>query len=174
MPVGELIAAAVGLILIIVVAYVLVGSTIGTAETMASAQRDMTHLQVVQLHTDIAMTVNSHFNNSPETVNFIITNTGRERSRLRYVDVFIIKTPINRDTLGFDLPAMIITQWEEYRGSIHPVYLSPRSLMGRHFHLDSPLNFAHPHREYGTGSKLSRVTGCIISAHFTVNSLGHL
>ena len=59
MPVGELIAAAVGLILIIVVAYVLVGSTIGTAETMASAQRDMTHLQVVQLHTDIAITVNT-------------------------------------------------------------------------------------------------------------------
>ena len=55
MPVGELIAAAVGLILLIIVAYVLVGSTIGTAETMASAQRDMTHLQEIRLHTDITV-----------------------------------------------------------------------------------------------------------------------
>lgn len=97
MPVGELIAAAVGLILIIVVAYVLVGSTIGTAETMASAQRDMTHLQVVQLHTDIAITVNTTLI-TPLAVLFNITNTGIEAVDLRYVDVFIINQTTNKST----------------------------------------------------------------------------
>jgi flagellar protein FlaF len=77
MPVGELIAAAVGLILIIVVAYVLVGSTIGTAETMASAQRDMTHLQEIRLHTDITvMSASGSPQTNPEIVNFGVANNG--------------------------------------------------------------------------------------------------
>ena len=77
MPVGELIAAAVGLILIIIVAYVPVGSTIGTAELMANDQKVMTQLQEVRLHTDITvMSATGPSPSTPETVNFVVANNG--------------------------------------------------------------------------------------------------
>jgi flagellar protein FlaF len=91
MPVGELIAAAVGLILLIIVAYVLVGSTIGTAETMASAQRDMTHLQEIRLHTDITiMSATGIISGTTETVNFVVANNGSVAiNNFRNMTVFI-------------------------------------------------------------------------------------
>ncbi|MGD0535548.1 MAG: hypothetical protein ABR999_08965 [Methanoregula sp.] len=73
MPVGELIGAAVGLILIIIVAYVLVGSTISVAETMASAQQDMTHLQEIRLDTKIEVT---DVKVTGDTVSFNVKNKG--------------------------------------------------------------------------------------------------
>jgi flagellar protein FlaF len=101
MPVGELIAAAVGLILIIIVAYVLVGSTIGTAETMASAQRDMTHLQEIRLHTDIAISpITSIITSLNMPFTITITNTGIETINLQNVDFFIINQTTNTSTLS--------------------------------------------------------------------------
>ncbi len=158
MPVGELIAAAVGLILIIIVAYVLVGSTIGTAETMASAQRDMTHLQVVQLHTDIAITSTIATLITPQAVPFNITNTGIEAVDLRYVDVFIINQTTNKST--------------QYSSVLGNGILNPKGVISGSIPLYFPdiCDGASPSPysiEVVTGK------GYIISAILTVNNLGH-
>ncbi len=42
MAVAELIGATVGVIILVLVAYVLVGSTLSTAQTVAEAQKDLT------------------------------------------------------------------------------------------------------------------------------------
>ena len=42
MAVAEIIGAAVGVLLLIIVAYIVVGSTLTTAETVSFAQKDLT------------------------------------------------------------------------------------------------------------------------------------
>jgi flagellar protein FlaF len=102
LPIGELIGAAVGVLLLIIVAYVLIGSTLGGAEVVASAQRDMVHLQEIRSHTDIAITGYSVDNSSsratPATVSFTIENTGIELINLQHVDVFIVNQMTNTST----------------------------------------------------------------------------
>jgi flagellar protein FlaF len=91
MAVGELIGAAVGLILLIVVAYMLVGSTINTAETVASAQRDMTLQQEVRLHTYIDVISATIEPESPHVINFVVANNGSVTiNKFENMDVIII------------------------------------------------------------------------------------
>ena len=77
MAVAEIIGAAIGVLLLVVVAYLLVGSTLTAAETVANAQKDLTMQNEVRLHTEI------HLNSSeirPEGsgLNFSVTNSGNE------------------------------------------------------------------------------------------------
>jgi flagellar protein FlaF len=86
MAVGELIGAAIGVLLLIIVAYVLMGSTLSTAVIVSSAQKDMAQQQEVRLNTQIAVspTVNSG------NVSFTVTNTGSETiNDVAHMDVFI-------------------------------------------------------------------------------------
>lgn len=53
MAVAEIIGAAVGVLLLVVVAYLLVGGTLSTAETVVSAQKDITLLQESRIGTKI-------------------------------------------------------------------------------------------------------------------------
>jgi flagellar protein FlaF len=92
MPVGELIGAAIGVLLLIIVAYVLIGSTLGGAEVVASAQRDMVHLQEIRIDTTITVTPDpiSTGSTPSETLTFHIENTGTEPiTDLKDMDVFI-------------------------------------------------------------------------------------
>jgi flagellar protein FlaF len=75
MPAGELIGAAIGALILIIVAYVLIGSTLSAAEITASAQRDMTHLQEARLDTHITVTVKS-ISSKDTNLTFYIDNTG--------------------------------------------------------------------------------------------------
>jgi flagellar protein FlaF len=99
LPVGELIGAAIGVLLLIIVAYVLIGSTLGGAEVVASAQRDMVHLQELRVHTDIAITGYTVDNTLPPgipaTVSITVENNGIEPINLQHVDVFIVNQMTN-------------------------------------------------------------------------------
>jgi archaeal flagellar protein FlaF len=85
MAIGELIGAVVGVMLLIYVAYVLVGSVILTAETVTSAQSDMGHLQEERMRTMINLSV---YQVVGTTVYLNVTNTGDEPiSDLSHMDV---------------------------------------------------------------------------------------
>ena len=75
MAVGELIGAVVGLILIIVTAYILVGSTISTVEITTFAQKDMVQTQEIRLDTSIILNQTS-IDSENKTLNFTVVNTG--------------------------------------------------------------------------------------------------
>lgn len=86
MAVAEIIGAAVGVLLLVVVAYLLVGGTLSTAETVATAQKDLSILNEARMRTCIGITDTD----SPGTfLNFSVTNTGSEPiTDLSHMDVF--------------------------------------------------------------------------------------
>lgn len=76
MAVAEIIGAAVGVLLLVVVAYLLVGSTLTAAETMANAQKDLTLQNEARLRTSINITANQP--SMDKTVVINVTNNGNE------------------------------------------------------------------------------------------------
>ncbi|MGA2918956.1 flagellar protein FlaF [Methanoregula sp.] len=86
MAVAELIGAAIGVLLLVTVAYLLVGGTLSTAETVVTAQKDITLLHEARLRTSISVTDKEIDNNN---LNISITNTGDEIvTDLPHMDVF--------------------------------------------------------------------------------------
>jgi len=86
MAVAEIIGAAVGVLLLVLVAYLLVGGTLSMAETVATAQKDLTTLQEARLRTSI--TIVDHAINGSQ-IDFHITNDGNEPiTDLPHMDVF--------------------------------------------------------------------------------------
>ena len=75
MAVADLIGAAVGVMLLVIVAYLLVGSTLSTAEIVTSAQKATALQEQTQLRTDFTIgdVVWDGFN-----INCTINNTGKE------------------------------------------------------------------------------------------------
>ena len=72
MAVAEIIGAAIGVLLLIFVAYLLVGSTLATAETVVTAQKDLIIQNEARLGTGITITEKNIDGN------FSISNTGTE------------------------------------------------------------------------------------------------
>jgi flagellar protein FlaF len=89
--VGELIGAAIGILLLVIVAYVLIGSTISTAEIVASAQRDLMIMHEARFRTGITVTnATSGVKDLEYNVTFMVNNTGSEIiPSLNTMDVFI-------------------------------------------------------------------------------------
>jgi archaeal flagellar protein FlaF len=90
MAVSEIIGAAVGVILLVVVAYVVVGSTLFAAETMADTQKDLTIQQEARLRT--AFVITDAFNATTDSyiIHANITNTGTEIiSDFKHMDVIV-------------------------------------------------------------------------------------
>jgi len=86
MAVAELIGAAMGVLLLIFVAYVLVGSTLTTAQTLAEAQKDLTLQDESRLRTDIV--ISSASLEEGNTLNFSVTNQGSEIvSDFKHMDI---------------------------------------------------------------------------------------
>lgn len=75
MPIGELIGAAIGIILLIIVAYVVVGSILVTSEISISAQRDVSWQNEARLNTQMII---SNKNVVTGNVSLTISNTGNE------------------------------------------------------------------------------------------------
>jgi len=91
MAVAEIIGAAIGVRLLVVVAYVLVGGTLSAAETMATAQKDITLLQETRLRTSFNISSTEPQGNCAmgACLNFSITNNGNEAIiDLPHMDVF--------------------------------------------------------------------------------------
>jgi flagellar protein FlaF len=77
MAAAEIIGAAIGVLLLMVVAYVVVGATLTAAETVSNAQKDLTLQNEARLRTSISIN-RSEISNSTSVLKFSITNTGNE------------------------------------------------------------------------------------------------
>jgi flagellar protein FlaF len=88
MAVADLIGAAVGVILLVIVAYLLVGSTISTAEIVTNAQKTAVLQEETQLRTDFTI---SEINREDDyTFNCTINNNGTEIiSDFKHMDVIV-------------------------------------------------------------------------------------
>ena len=74
--------------MLVVVAYILVGGTLTAAETVANAQKDLTAMNEVRLHTDLTLN-KSEISVKGSGLNFSVTNTGNEViSDFNHVDVY--------------------------------------------------------------------------------------
>ncbi|MEN6396647.1 MAG: hypothetical protein ABFC78_09215 [Methanoregula sp.] len=92
MAVADLIGAAVGVLLLVIVAYMLVGSTLSTAEIVTNAQKAVTLQEQTQLRTDFTITEFSEVTqvDNDYTFNCTISNTGKEIiSDFRHTDVIV-------------------------------------------------------------------------------------
>ncbi len=90
MAVSELIGAAVGVILLVIVAYVVVGSILFAADTMANTQKDLTAQQESRIRTAFSLT--DQFNSTDQSyiIYANITNTGTEIiSDFKHMDVIV-------------------------------------------------------------------------------------
>ncbi len=77
MAAAEIIGAAVGVLLLIIVAYLVVGSTLSAAETISNAQKDITLQHEVRLKTSITLN-KTETQVSGQGLNFSVTNNGNE------------------------------------------------------------------------------------------------
>ena len=86
MAVAEIIGAAIGVLLLVVVAYLLVGGTLSAAETVVTAQKDMTLMSEARLRTSITI---SDVVIDGTNLSFSITNNGNEVvTDLPHMDIF--------------------------------------------------------------------------------------
>ena len=126
MAVAGIIAAAVGVMLLIVVGYIVVGATITTAETVTNAQKDVTLQNEMRLGTAIVITDAVH---SSSNITSNITNTGTEIiSDFRHMDVIVYDTgSYNYQVCTYDSGGNPGT-WDitnRYQDFIHPSELDP-------------------------------------------------
>jgi flagellar protein FlaF len=94
MAVGDMIGAAVGVILLVIVAYLLVGSVLSTTQIVTNAQKSATLLEEEQLKTDVTITQASTQTdtdlNTDMDINCTIINTGNEViSDFAHMDVYV-------------------------------------------------------------------------------------
>ena len=75
MAVAEIIGSAFGAIILIVIAYLLVGNVLTTAEVVSNAQKDLTILSEARLHTDLRIT---NVSITGPAVNLTVVNTGSQ------------------------------------------------------------------------------------------------
>jgi len=129
MAVSEIIGAAVGVILLVIVAYVVVGSTLFAAETVTAAQKDLTLQQEARLRTSIAIS-GITFNESIIHAN--VTNTGTEIiGDFKHVDVLVYDTGLGKYRLYpyvAGTPPITPDSWgieNRFSEIIHPYELDP-------------------------------------------------
>jgi flagellar protein FlaF len=77
MAVAEIIGAAVGVLLLVVVAYLLVGGTLSTAEIVVTAQKDLTAITDARLRTSLTISGVSA-NATNHGIDIVAVNTGNE------------------------------------------------------------------------------------------------
>jgi hypothetical protein len=87
MAVADLIGAAVGVMLLVIVAYLLVGSTLSTAEIVTNAQKAAALQEQTQLRTDFTI---GEVIPEGSNINCTINNTGKEIiSDFKHMDVIV-------------------------------------------------------------------------------------
>ena len=129
MAVSEIIGAAVGVILLVIVAYVVVGSTLFAAETVTTAQKDLTLQQEARVRTAFAVT-DVRYNTSIIHAN--ITNTGTEIiGDFKHMDVLVYDAGLNKYQeypYSTENPPTAPQSWgidDRYNEFIHPYELDP-------------------------------------------------
>ena len=90
MAVSEIIGAAVGVMLLIIVAYVVVSGTLIAGETMATAQKDLTLQQEARIRTSFSITDQYNATSPSYMIYANITNTGSEIiGDFKHMDVIV-------------------------------------------------------------------------------------
>jgi len=88
MAAAEIIGAAIGVLLLMVVAYVVVGATLTAAETVSTAQKDLTLQNEARLRTSISIN-RSEISNTTSALDFSVTNNGNEIiSDFEHTDIY--------------------------------------------------------------------------------------
>lgn len=88
MAVAEIIGAAIGVMLLVIVAYMLVGSVLTTAEVVSTAQKDLTLQNEAQLKTSINVN-KTEASITGNGFNFSVMNTGNEIiSDFNHTDIY--------------------------------------------------------------------------------------
>jgi flagellar protein FlaF len=88
MAVAEIIGAAIGVLLLVVVAYLIVGGTLSVAEIVTTAQKDITLMTESRMRTDMRLN-NTETSISGSDLTFSLTNTGNEIiSDFEHIDVY--------------------------------------------------------------------------------------
>jgi archaeal flagellar protein FlaF len=88
MAVADLLGAVVGVLLLVIVAYMLVGSTLSTAEIVTNAQKSVALQEQTQVRTDFSIIEANKEDDS--NFNCTINNTGKEIiSDFRHMDVIV-------------------------------------------------------------------------------------
>ena len=127
MALAGIIGTAVGVILLIVVAYVVVGATLTAAETMADAQKDVTLQNQMRIGT--AFTISNQIHNS-SIIYTNVTNTGTEIIRdFNHMDILLYSNEsdtyqicIYNTTYSTQCTWLISEHYQDY---IHPSELDP-------------------------------------------------
>jgi flagellar protein FlaF len=126
--VAGIIAAAVGVMLLIVVGYVVVSATITTAETVTSAQKDVTLQNEMRLGTAIVISDPQNPQNSSLIISNI-SNTGTEIiSNFNHMDVIVYDTGSNDYKVCTYNASRTPGTWDisnHYQDFIHPFELDP-------------------------------------------------
>ena len=78
MAVAEIIGAVIGVMLLLIVAYMLVGSVLTTAEVVTTAQKDITLLNEVRMRTSINLDSISCSDINPTNCTISVINNGNE------------------------------------------------------------------------------------------------
>lgn len=124
---AEIIGAAIGVLLLILVGYLLIGSALTTAEVVTSAQKDITIQNEARLQTTIAIIP---INWLPPT-RFTLKNTGQEPiSDFTHIDVVLFSAGNSPDRYSYDNTGS--TGWSNGTITpdiIHPGMLDPREQM---------------------------------------------
>jgi len=128
MAVSEIIGAAVGILLLVIVAYIVVGSTLTAAETVATAQKDLTLQNEARLGTGIILN-RTEISNTTSELDFSLTNSGDEIiSDFAHLDVITWKGVPGQ---GYE-HAIFGTGWTVDRiepDFVHPMQLDPGEKM---------------------------------------------
>ena len=128
MAAAGIIGTAVGVILLIVVAYVVVGATLTAAETMSNAQKDVTLQNQMRIGTAFTITDERH---NSSVIYSNVTNTGTEIIRdFNHMDI-LVYDGLSKDyqicTYNTTISGTQCT-WEiseHYQDYIHPSELDP-------------------------------------------------
>lgn len=132
-----IIACAIGILLLVLVGYVLVGSTLASADSIASAQKDMTIEKEAQMNTAILITKAAF---SGTNFRFNLSNTGSvPMGDFNQTDVFISYnqgTPVRYSFNGYvsgNIPGDGSSKTWGYMAinpdTIHPYMLDPGETM---------------------------------------------
>ena len=99
-----MIEAAIGITLLLIVSYVVIGSIITAADTVSNTRKDITLQNEARLDTDIVISNVSWSSLSSDKLRFNITNTGSEViGNLNATDVFVAISTDTPKLYKFDL-----------------------------------------------------------------------
>jgi archaeal flagellar protein FlaF len=126
MAVAELVGAAIGVLLLVMVAYLLVGSTLSTAELVVSAQKDVTLQQEARIHTLFTISDPAH-TGSLITANITNNGTGIIND-FKHMDVLVYDTGSDYRIYTYEKGSSVPGTWSianRYGEIIHPFELDP-------------------------------------------------